>query len=44
MLWQQYSEQWKKELDHRHEAYKKGKSTLISPQESKRRIKELLKR
>ncbi|MGF7232346.1 vitamin K epoxide reductase family protein [Arachidicoccus sp.] len=28
----EYSEEWKKELDHRHEAYKKGKSTLISPQ------------
>lgn len=40
----EFSEDWKKELDHRQEAYKSGKSTLISPEESKQRIKELLKR
>jgi hypothetical protein len=39
-----YPPEWKKELDKRQEAYKNGKSVLLTPQESKRRIRELLKR
>jgi hypothetical protein len=39
-----YPQEWKKELDKRQEAYINGKSVLLTPQESKRRIQELLKR
>ena len=38
-----YTEEFKAELDKRYEGYKSGKTKMITPSESKRRINKILK-